>query len=996
MPDLISLLLAALCLLLAGLLLQTQPAPAGRRRYSRPGSCFQLKNWTLRGLLSLAFRWRRGAAGRASRRQLMGLGAGREALLSGAPGAGAETLERPHTLACDAHALDSVYFTGFTETDKTFVITRLARRPNGLCEMWLFLQVDGIGEFEHPVHPDMMVSDESEKCWRAGGLTIECLEPHRRWKIKFNGLLRRGPYRHQWNEEEGELVHVKFSFHWTSFSDVFDFHLDSHPNVFAHAFALEKWSAEFFQRVKKDGAQHSRYEQWGQSIGEIEIEGHEKRELFMRGVRSHSYGIRNWAEIYRYVMILMHCEDGTSAHLTIICIPATTTHLAVGYVLFPNGKKAGIDWSSASLAEMADDGIIRDLYRVSFTAGGKFFDVRAMLDKHARPVVYNGLTGTGVFHECIADFRLNLTVRGWGLVEFYYRDEAGQIIPNSDCRLKEPSVPASSQFVVSFTEEHSRCTRDVGGKGAQLGQLVYLQKQLRSKFIVPEGFCVTVVALEHQMKQNHVLQEAVKELTEVACKIKPGNLQELCKRCSDVFRATRLCSEIRDAVLQRLEELGLQQELLAVRASAAGEDMAVMSAAGQLHSELKVRGIQQVCEGIRSCWASLYSFIAVQYRRQRGQLIPARMGVIIQRMVLADAAGVLFTCDPATGHPGKMVISASYRLGEVEVSGNVEPDTVTLRHSPKGALQVISKNIGSRQQCGRLRGAGGSPAEDSQLAEAQRCCISDDMIMNLSGLALQVEKAYGSARDIKWAVKKNLIYLLQARPVTAFNMESDFELIHEFDSALPSDYQWLTTANISETAPGAVTPLTWAVLGGAIQHATQQFCVHGGGLDGLKPYSFRCLDMYCGHLFLNLMSIAVSYEQANMVCRKNKALCSLIGQELPELSSYDLVVMYGELPTWRKILNSFKFVKFLLSSSCRYWQWVEGLQTFSIPSGKNAIDAYLHIDRTLPEYFDALLTSLIHSATFVLWPASLISTLSQGNRKRLLYMFPFQHLFLST
>ncbi|CAM5151264.1 unnamed protein product [Eretmochelys imbricata] len=460
MPGLLSLLPAALCLFLAGWLLRLQRGPAAgpggsRRRYSGPGRGFHLKKWAMSGILFLAFRRRRRERGGAARREPMGSGAGQEAL------------ERLQGLVCHAHALDSVYFTGFTETDKTFVITRLGRRPNGLCEMWLFLRVDGIGEFEHPVHPDMMVRDESEKCWRGGGLMIECLEPHRRWKITFNGRLRKGPYRHQWNEEEGELVHIKFSFHWTSFSDIFDFNLDSHPKVFAHAIALEKWSAEFFRRVKKDGEQHSRYEQWGQSIGEIEIEGHEKKEVSMRGVRSHSYGIRNWAEIYRYVMILMHCEGGTSAHLTVVSIPATTTHLTVGYVIFPDGKKAGIDWSNASLAEMADDGIIRDLYQVSFTAGGQFFEVRAILDKQARPVVYNGLTGEGVFHECIADFQLNQTVPGWGLVEFYYRDTPGQLIPNSGSRRKEPSVPASSQF----SEEHSQCIGDVAGKGAQLGQL---------------------------------------------------------------------------------------------------------------------------------------------------------------------------------------------------------------------------------------------------------------------------------------------------------------------------------------------------------------------------------------------------------------------------------------------------------------------------------------------------------------------------------------------
>ncbi|XP_074864614.1 rifampicin phosphotransferase-like isoform X2 [Carettochelys insculpta] len=769
---------------------------------------------------------------------------------------------------------------------------------------------------------------------------------------------------------------------WTSFSEAFDFKIDSHPEAFAHAFALEKWSAEFFQRVKKAGEQQSRYEQWGQSIGEIEIEGHKKKEIFMRGVRSHSYGIRNWAEVYRYVMILMHCEDGTSAHLTVICTPETT-HFTVGYVLFPNGKKAGIDWSNASLAEMADDGIIGDLYRVSFTAGGKFFDICARLDKQARPLVYNGLIGTGVFHECIADFRMNLTIRGWGLVEFYYREEAAQRILNSGSRWKELPVPAtaSSQFVVSFTDEHSQCTKDVGEKGAQIGQLTYLQRQLRNKFFVPEGFCVTILALEHQMKQNHVLQESVKELTEVACKIKPGNLQELCKRCSEVFRTTKLCSDIEDAVLQRLEELGLQQECLTVRSSVVGEDTTAMSATRQLHTELEVRGSQQVCEGIQICWASLYSFAAVQYRQQRGQLILAQMGVIVQRMVPASAAGVLFTCDPVTGHPGKMVINANCGPKEAKESASVEPDTIILHHSPKGVLQITSKKVGSRQQYGQLRAGGDTTAKDGHPAEAPLCCISEDTILKLAGLALQVEKAYGDARGIEWAVKENKIYFLQARPVTALDVESEFELMHEFDSGFPSDYQWLTTANVSETVPGAVTPLTGAVFGGALQHAAQQFCVHSGGLDGLKPYSFRCVDMYCGHLFLNITSIAVSFEQANLVYGKNKTLCSLIGQELPELSSYDLVVMYGELPMWRKILNSFRAVKFLLSSTSRHRHWVKKLQTFSIRSGSNATEAYVYIDRLLPEYFDALLTLLMCSTAFTMWPTYLISTLSQGENR---------------
>ncbi|XP_068006935.1 uncharacterized protein [Melanerpes formicivorus] len=396
MPGLLALLAAVLLAVLLG-----------ARRAAAPVSWVPLKRWALGCLLLFH-------------------GAGRQRAAGALP---AEP-RRPRPLRPDPHALDSVYFTGFAETNKTFVIARLAKRPDGICEMWLFLRVDGIGEFEHPQHPNMMVSDESEELWSGGGLTIEYLEPQARWKINFDGLLRKGPYRQQWSEEEGELVPVKFSFHWDNFTEVFNFNVDSHPSTFAQAIAMEPWTMEFFQRVKKQRDQHFRHEQWGQAVGEIEI-NHEKTEaLSLKGVRSHSYGVRDWSEIYRYVMILAHFEDGTAAHLTVINMPATTTNLTVGYVFFPDGRKAGIERSNASLAEMADDGVIREEYGVTFTAGGKYFEVSARLDKQACPVVYNGLTGRGVFHECIADFQLNGLTQGWGLVEFYYRDEVAQPVPN--------------------------------------------------------------------------------------------------------------------------------------------------------------------------------------------------------------------------------------------------------------------------------------------------------------------------------------------------------------------------------------------------------------------------------------------------------------------------------------------------------------------------------------------------------------------------------------
>ncbi|XP_071423444.1 uncharacterized protein [Pithys albifrons albifrons] len=409
--------LPALLALVAGALL----ALLGAGRAAAPGAWCPLKRWVLGCLLLCHGAWRQRAA-------------------SG----GTAEPRRPRPLRPDPHALDSVYFTGFAETNRSFVIARLAKRPAGICEMWLFLRLEGIGDFEHPQHPNMMVQDEAEEAWSGGGLTIEYLEAPNCWKISFDGLLRKGSYRQQWSEEEGELVPVKFTLHWENFTEVFNFNVDSHPGTFARALAQEPWTMELFQRVKKQREQHFRHEQWGQSVGKIQIETQDPTELSLRGVRSHSYGVRNWAEIYRYVMILAHFEDGTATHLTVINIPATTTNLAVGYVFFPDGSKAGIEWSNASLAALAEDGLIQEEYGVSFTAGGKTFAVSALLDRQTCPVVFNGLVGSGVFHECIADFQLNGSTRGWGLVEFYYRDEPAQLVPNLQLGPRtEGSTPGS-------------------------------------------------------------------------------------------------------------------------------------------------------------------------------------------------------------------------------------------------------------------------------------------------------------------------------------------------------------------------------------------------------------------------------------------------------------------------------------------------------------------------------------------------------------------------
>ncbi|XP_078066727.1 rifampicin phosphotransferase-like isoform X2 [Mustelus asterias] len=992
-----SILVAFLCIYIVSSLLRGDPEPLNGR-YAVPGRFYTLKKLLVVCIYRYRlFRERGAVTGHEADRQRMGLGCRKKDLkpetggmktpggLGKSSRSSAEEMERVQKLMEHPHAIDSVYFMGFTEMDKTFFVVRVCRKPNGLCEMWVFLRVEGVGNFEHPNHPDTITSVDSTNSWSAGGLKLECLEPHQRWRIAFNGLLRRGPYRDKWSEEEGELLHVKFTFIWTAFTTVFDFDTDIHPSAIAQAIAKEKWTKKLLENLKEYNQQQMHFEQWGQYVGEIEIEGHERTELLLRGVRDHSYGIRNWSHMHRYVLILAHFENGLSVNLIALCISATTTNMNIGYVMFPNGRKVAIDWSDASLADIADDGIIADLYRFRFTAEGQLYHLQVSIDKNASPVMYGGLKWESRIHECVANYRLNLTVRGWGITELHYRNESGRQAPDFMPAepFREPVVPECSKLVLAFSDEVCQCAAVVGSKGAQLAQLTEMLKRVGNQFSVPTGLCVTIAALEYQMKMNSSLRQVVAELNDVTCTGKNGNLQQVCKRCVELFRKTKLVPEIERAIRDQLAELRLlgAKERLAVRSSAVWEDTEDASAAGLLETKLGLKGFDQLCNAVQECWASLYSFQAVQYYSQKGQPVPSIMGVVIQQMVPAQAAGVLFTCDPVTGHPGRMIINANYGLGESVVSGQSEPDTITLSRSLKGKCQIIKEEVGAKKRHYLQNDEGGILSELTLFSEAAKCCITEDIILRLGHVAFQVEKVYGNARDIEWAVKDAQIYLLQARPITTFYTESEFELTHEFDSALSTDYEWMTTSNIGEMMPGAVTPLTASTFARAVEYALQELSMKAGGIPCFSPYNYKYIGICCSHLFLNLMSMNANMEQNNIITQKKMSDFELLGRVLNELSLHDVALIHGQSSLWKRIINALRYLQYMLNAESRLNRLMKKLKTYQIQPANKAQELYFNIDQQLPEYFEAWSTLLSKSSSSGMWNAVLVSVLSQGKTK---------------
>ncbi|MET1073353.1 MAG: PEP/pyruvate-binding domain-containing protein [Umezawaea sp.] len=290
-----------------------------------------------------------------------------------------------------------------------------------------------------------------------------------------------------------------------------------------------------------------------------------------------------------------------------------------------------------------------------------------------------------------------------------------------------------------------------GGKGESLAKLT------AAGLPVPPGFHVTTTAYREFLAAN-----------DLAAKVVGASEREV----ADLFAAAPLPSDIATAVTDAYAELG--GGAVAVRSSATAEDLPDASFAGQQDTFLDVSGTSEVLDAVKRCWASLWTGRAVDYRARHG-IAPAdvAIAVVVQRMVPATAAGVLFTADPVTGARDRLVINAVRGLGEALVSGAADPQVVVLD----------DHGITERR---------GDPV------------LSDDLALVLAGFGRRIEELYGRPVDVEWAVRGDEVSIVQARPITVTAHE-------EWNTSLDGDYLW-TCANLGEAIPGVMTPATWSLV----------------------------------------------------------------------------------------------------------------------------------------------------------------------------------------
>ncbi len=279
----------------------------------------------------------------------------------------------------------------------------------------------------------------------------------------------------------------------------------------------------------------------------------------------------------------------------------------------------------------------------------------------------------------------------------------------------------------------------VGGKAANLGEL------MAAGLPVPDGFCVTTDAY-------------ARIATGVDLTAAPGAVRA-------ALRAAPVPADVGDAVTAAYRELGPDVPV-AVRSSATAEDLPTASFAGQQDTYLNVVGADAVVEAVRHCWASLWTDRAVAYRREAG-VDPdgVRLAVVVQRMIDASVAGVLFTADPVSGRRRRAVVDASPGLGEAVVSGAVNPDHLVVDDDQESGPRVVERRLGDKAVAVRPLPGGGT--EQVGLAAGTEACVTDAEVLALVALGRRVEAHFGAPQDIEWALDAaGTLWLTQARPIT--------------------------------------------------------------------------------------------------------------------------------------------------------------------------------------------------------------------------------------
>ena len=311
------------------------------------------------------------------------------------------------------------------------------------------------------------------------------------------------------------------------------------------------------------------------------------------------------------------------------------------------------------------------------------------------------------------------------------------------------------QYVLDLHEVGEMQAAVVGGKGAHLGELSRIEG-----IRVPAGFCVTTDAFRRIMEEAPSIDDRLDRLSRLNLDDWEA-IRALSAQLRQTLERVAIPGDLAVAITRALARLG-EQAAYAVRSSATAEDLPTASFAGQQDTYLNVVGPAAIRQHVIRCWASLFTERAVTYRLRNGfDHRKVHMAVVVQQMVFAEAAGILFTADPVTGNRRVAAVDAGFGLGEALVCGLVNPDVFKVRDG-----EVVAKAIAAKQLAIHALPAGGTQQVAIDPQRQEQPALTDAQVLRLVQLGRRIEAHFGRPQDIEWCLVDNGFQIVQTRPIT--------------------------------------------------------------------------------------------------------------------------------------------------------------------------------------------------------------------------------------
>ena len=310
----------------------------------------------------------------------------------------------------------------------------------------------------------------------------------------------------------------------------------------------------------------------------------------------------------------------------------------------------------------------------------------------------------------------------------------------------------------------------VGGKGASLGEM------LRAELPVPTGFAVTAQAFRRFIDETGINDELFGSL-----EVDVDNadiLRNAEKKAKKIMMDAKMPLDIENSIRSKYREMCKKENeevFVAVRSSATAEDLPDASFAGQQDTFLNMRGEQNIIDAVKKCWASLYGARAIYYRVKQGfDHRKVNLCAVVQMMVDAEKAGVMFSSHPSSGEP-LTIIEGAWGLGETVVSGSVSPDYYMVDRNSKTIKErrIATKNIMHTKDPKTGKTIDLPVPSDKKNAKV----LDDDEILKLVEFGELLEDLYGIPQDIEWAIKNKEIFILQSRPITTIKKKEPKEKV---------------------------------------------------------------------------------------------------------------------------------------------------------------------------------------------------------------------------